>query len=99
VSQCAPIPILPNRDLEFVQQVQYQLYYQVQYQSASSPTRKNALFGPFLLRLLTKLFGPFSVCSTPDVPGDFQTCEPQTGALLLGKVYEKSGLSNAYMPN
>jgi hypothetical protein len=25
-----------------------------------------------------------------------KTCEPQTGALLLGKVYEKSGLSNAY---
>jgi hypothetical protein len=22
-----------------------------------------------------------------------KTCEPQTGALLLGKVYEKSGLS------
>ena len=25
-----------------------------------------------------------------------KTCEPQTGALLLGKVYEKSGLSNGY---
>ncbi len=55
---------------------QYQLYYQVQ---LPSPTRKNALFGPFLLRLLTKLFGPFSVCSnTGPIHGD-RTLDKERG--------------------